>query len=58
MEHIYGLADAKETCYQFALNKSENKSATMLINSFTPGVKFLIRDVNNSKVYSLDVFNN
>ena len=58
MEHIYGLADAKETCYQFDLNKTENKSATMLINSFTPGVKFLIRDVNNSKVYSLDVFNN
>ena len=55
LEHAYGMA-SNETCYK--VKDIQNKSATMLINTFTPGVLFNIRDVNDAILYSLDVFNN
>ena len=55
LEHVYGMA-SNETCYK--VKDIQNKSATMLINTFTPGVLFNIRDVNDAILYSLDVFNN
>ena len=35
-----------------------NKEATILINTFTQGVLFKIKNSTNYVVYSLDVFNN
>ena len=55
LEHVYGMAE-NETCY--IVNNLVNKSTTMLINTFTQGVSFRIKDVNNSVNYKLNVYNN
>ena len=55
LEHIYGYAE-KETCYK--LKDIKDKAATMIINTFTQGVLFRIKDYTNTVVYSLDIFNN
>ena len=54
-EHVYGMA-TNETCYK--VKDIQNKSATMLINTFSQSALINIRDENHSIVYSLDLFNN
>ena len=58
LEHVYGMAEINENCYKLKENSLKNKSATMLINTFTQGVSFEIKNSTNDNVYSLDVFNN
>ena len=58
MEHIYGMTENSETCYKFKENINETKKGTMLINIFTQPIEFNIKDANNSKIYSLSIFNN
>ena len=58
LEHVYGVADKKETCYKLKESDMSNKEATILINTFTQGVLFKIKNSTNYVVYSLDVFNN
>jgi hypothetical protein len=38
LEHVYGKAEQKETCYKVKTESLVNKTATMLINTFTQGV--------------------
>ena len=58
LEHIWGMTDNSENCYKFKENINETKKATMIINIFTQSIEFNIKDSNNDKIYSLDVFNN
>ena len=59
MEHIWGMTKKFETCYKI---KEEDitkiNKAIMLINIFSQSIEFNIKDSNNTKLYSLDVFNN
>ena len=55
LEHVYGMAK-NETCYK--VKDLVNKSAIMLINTFTQGASFRIKDANNSVNYTLNVYNN
>ena len=57
-EHVYGMAPNKETCYKVKSENLVNKPATMLINTFTQGVLFRMKNSSNEVLYSLDVFNN
>ena len=56
LDHIYGAAESGENCYQIK-NIDNTKNTTILFNSFTQDISLTIKK-NESKVYSLDVFNN
>ena len=58
MEHVYGKVEQNETCYKVKKESLNNKTATMLINTFTQGVLFRIKNPESEVLYSLDVFNN
>ena len=60
MEHVYGMTEKSETCYKIKdKDISElNNNTVILINIFSQALEFNIKDSNNEKVYSLDVFNN
>ena len=59
LEHIYGMTEKLETCYKVkGKDISELNKSIMLINIFSQSLEFNIKDSNNNKIYSLDVFNN
>ena len=59
MEHIWGMTKNSETCYKIKEeDKAKMNKAIMLINIFSQSIEFNIKDSNNAKIYSLDVFNN
>ena len=55
LEHVYGAVESNENCYK--IKNVEDKNATMLINAYTQDVTFTLKN-NETKLYSLDVFNN
>ena len=59
MEHIYGMTEKSETCYNIKdRDISELNGTIMLINIFSQSLEFNIKNAKNEKLYSLDVYNN
>ena len=59
MEHIYGVTEKSETCYKIKdKDISELNKAIMRINIFSQPLEFNIKNSNNEKLYSLDIYNN
>ena len=56
LEHIHGATEAGLNCYKIN-DVSDSKNATMLLNSYTQALTFVLIN-NGTKAYSLDVFNN
>ena len=56
LEHVYGAAEEGENCYKIK-NIDISKNATILFNSFTQDISFTLKN-NETKIYSLDIFNN
>ena len=57
MEHVYGYITDKENCYKIK-NLEENKDITLLLNTYTQAMSFVIYNNLKEKQYSMDVFDN
>ena len=55
LEHVHGGTKEGENCYQ--IKNKDLKNATILFNAFSQYVTFTLKK-NETKIYSLDVFNN